>query len=306
MTGTDRDSLRLSLSAGIAAVAVSLVLVGLKAWGLLATGSLTIAASLADSALDLMVSLGAIATILYAARPADEDHAFGHSAVEDLFALAQAALVAGSAGLIGWRAVLRIGEPVALRAEEAGLAVMLAASLATLGLVLWQRRVIRRTGSQVVAADQLHYLGDLVPNAAAMAALGASAAWGVSWPDTALSLAAAAVLLVAALRLGGRAVDGLMDREADAETVAGIRAIAADQRGLEGFHDLRTRRSGSRLFVQIHVEIDGRRSLDDAHAIGAELRRRIIAAFPGADVIVHKDPAGQPGETPHTDPAVRS
>jgi ferrous-iron efflux pump FieF len=286
-----RDDLRLALSAGIAAVAVSLVLVAIKAWGLLATGSLTVGASLADSALDLTVSAGAIAAILYAARPADEEHAFGHSAVEDLFALAQAALVVGSAGVIAWRALARVGTDAALRAEAAGLAVMAAASLLTLALVFWQRRVVARTGSHVVAADQMHYLSDLLPNLAAMAALAASAAWGVAWPDTALSLVAAAVLLAGGLRIGRRAVDGLMDREADPETVAAIRGIAETQEGLEGFHDLRTRRSGSRLFVQIHVEIDGSRSLEEAHGIGAELRHRIMEAFPGTDVIVHKDPA---------------
>ena len=288
----DGEKTRLALSAGIAAAAVAAVLVALKLWGLLATGALTIGASLADSAADLLVSLGAIAAILYAARPPDEDHAFGHSAAEDLFALAQALLVTGSAAAITWSALGRIGRPAMLGSEAAGIAVMAAACLLTLGLVLWQSRVVRRTGSQIVAADRLHYLADLMPNLAAIAALGASRLWGVAWPDTALSLIAAALLLAGALRIGRRAVDGLMDREADAETVALIRGIAENHAGLAGFHDLRTRRSGSRIFVQIHVEIDGRRSLREAHDIGARLRRNIMAAVPGADVIVHKDPAG--------------
>jgi len=86
-----------------------------------------------------------------------------------------------------------------------------------------------------------------------------------------------------------------MDREADRATVAAIEAIARDHPGIEGFHDLRTRRSGRRLFVQIHVEIDGSRSLTEAHDIGAGLRHRIREALPGADVIVHKDPVRHPG-----------
>ncbi|GMG83203.1 cation diffusion facilitator family transporter [Paralimibaculum aggregatum] len=284
--------LRLALSAGIAAASVAVLLVALKLWGLLATGALTIGASLADSAADLLISLGAIAAILYAARPPDEDHAFGHSAAEDLFALAQALLVAGSAAAITWSALGRIGHPAMLGSEASGIAVMAAASMLTLGLVLWQSRVVRRTGSQIVAADRLHYLSDLVPNLAAIAALAASRLWSVAWPDTALSLLAAGMLLAGALRIGRRAVDGLMDREADAETVATIRGIAEGHEGLAGYHDLRTRRSGSRIFVQIHVEIDGARSLREAHDIGARLRRKIMAAVPDADVIVHKDPAG--------------
>jgi ferrous-iron efflux pump FieF len=280
----------LELSAGAGAVAVALLLVALKGWGLWATGSLAVAASLADSAVDLLASLGALAAMIYAARPADDEHRFGHTAVEDLFALAQAGLVAISALAIAWRAVARIGEPVTLAGAGAGLAVMGAAGALTLALVLWQGHVARRTGSAVVAADRMHYLSDLLPTLGALAALGAAALWGVSWPDTVLGLAAAALLLAGAGRIGRRALDALMDREADAATVAAIERIARETEGIEGFHDLRTRRSGRRLFVQIHVEIDGRRPLAEAHDIGAALAHRIRARFPGADVIVHKDP----------------
>ncbi len=98
------DSTRLSVSAGLASVAVAAVLVALKLWAMAATGALSIAASLADSALDLMMSLAAAAALVYAARPADEDHAFGHTSAEDLAALAQAAFILVSAVVIGWAA----------------------------------------------------------------------------------------------------------------------------------------------------------------------------------------------------------
>ena len=114
---------RLNLSAGLASVSVAAVLVLVKLWALGETGALSVAASLADSAMDLMVSLGAMAAILYAAKPADEDHAFGHSSAEDLAALAQAVFVLLSAGVIGWAAVARLLAPVpsVLRAEGAGM-----------------------------------------------------------------------------------------------------------------------------------------------------------------------------------------
>jgi ferrous-iron efflux pump FieF len=284
------EARRLELSAGAASVGVALVLVSLKLWALWQTGALTVAASLADSALDLLASLGAIGAMLLAARPPDADHRFGHTSVEDLFALAQAVLVGGSALVIASRAVMRIGEPVALAALGPGLAVMGAAIVLTLALVAWQSHVARRTGSRVVAADRMHYLSDLLPNLGALAALGAALLWGVSWPDTVLGLVAAGMLLWGAWRLGRGAVDALMDREAEPETVARIAEIARAQPGIEGFHDLRTRRAGRRVFVQIHVEIDGRRPLTEAHDIGAALSHRIRSEIPGADVIVHKDP----------------
>jgi ferrous-iron efflux pump FieF len=289
---TDRPALWLNLSAGVASVCVAVTLVALKAWALWTTGALTIAASLADSAIDLVASLAALASVAYAARPADDDHTFGHSAIEDLFALAQSVLVAGSAGLIAWTAIARIGDGTRLSAEGAGLAVMLLALVLTGALVLWQQRVVARTGSRVVAADRMHYLSDLLPGLAAVVALIASLVWGVAWPDTVLSLGASAFLLYGAVRIGREAFDALMDREASPETVATVRRIAASQEGIAGFHDLRTRRSGSQLFVQLHVEIDGDRTLNEAHAIGAHLRRRIREVLPQADVIVHKDPVG--------------
>ncbi|MEZ5913276.1 MAG: cation transporter [Paracoccaceae bacterium] len=152
---TQEGSTRLNLSAGAASVCVALALVAIKLWALHQTGALSVAASLADNALDLMVSLGALWALVYAAKPADEDHAFGHSSAEDLAALVQAALILVSAGLIGGMAVMRLLAPKspALAAEAAGIGAMVLSIVLTLALILWQRRVVRLTGSRVVAAD---------------------------------------------------------------------------------------------------------------------------------------------------------
>jgi ferrous-iron efflux pump FieF len=284
---------RLNLSAGIASVTVAALLVALKLWALGETGALSIAASLADSALDLMVSLGAMAAILYAAKPADEDHAFGHSSAEDLASLGQALFILISAGVIAWAAVARLLDPtpVQLKDEAAGIVVMAVSVALTLGLVLWQGRVARRTGNRVVAADRLHYLGDLLPNIGAIASLWVSARFGLSSIDSVVALGAAAMLAVGALRIGKGAWDALMDRRADPSVIEGIAAIAGCWPGVRGFHDLKTRTAGSRIFVNIHIELDGEQSLREAHAIGAALRRAILAAYPQTDVIVHKDVA---------------
>ncbi|MCB2122481.1 MAG: cation diffusion facilitator family transporter, partial [Rhodobacteraceae bacterium] len=164
---------RLNISAGLASVAVAATLVVLKLWALGQTASLSVAASLADNALDLMMSTGGLIAIIYAARPADEDHAFGHTSVEDLAALAQSMFVAVSGVVIGWVAVERLLGVTEARiaAESQGIAVMVLSIGLTLALVLWQRRVARRTGSKVVAADSLHYLSDLLPALGAIGAL---------------------------------------------------------------------------------------------------------------------------------------
>ncbi len=285
----------LNLSAGLASVAVALVLVGLKLWALGSTQALSVAASLADSALDLMMSIGGLMAIIYAARPADEDHAFGHTSVEDLAALAQSIFILMSAVVIGWASVGRLlsDAPVPLAAQGQGIAVMAVSILLTVGLVLWQRRVARRTGSRVVAADSLHYMSDLGPTLGAIAALWMSHQFGLGQVDSVVALGAALILAFGSLRIGKAAWDALMDRRADPLIIAGIAAIARDWPGLHGFHDLKTRMAGSRIFVNLHIELDGAQPLRDAHAIGAGLRRKIIETYPQCDVIIHKDVAGE-------------
>lgn len=285
---------RLNMSAGIFSVAVALILVFAKLWALSLTGSVAIAATLADSALDLMMSIGGLIAIRYAAKPADEDHAFGHTSAEDLAALAQSLFIAGSASWITYVAVKRLlsGEAGELSDEGAGITVMVFSILLTFGLVLWQRFVARKTGNKVVAADSLHYVGDLVPNVGAIVALWVSSRFGLGTIDSIVALMAAALMFAGSFKIGKAAWDALMDRAADEEMIDGIGKITDDFPGVHGFHDLRTRQAGSRVFVNMHIELDGSQSLDDAHAIGAALRRKIVSTYPSADVMIHKDPIG--------------
>jgi len=290
------SNLRLNLTAGGASVLVAVLLVGLKLWALGETGSLSIAASLTDSALDLIVSLTGVLAILYAARPADDDHAFGHSSAEDLAALAQGILVTVSAIVIGWSAIDRLlsDTPPPLAAEGAGMIAMGISIALTLALILWQRRVVARTGNRVVAADSLHYIADLLPNFGAIVALVASSAFGLVAVDSVIALAAAVLLLFGAWRIAKAAFDALMDRRADPESIAKVEALVANWPGVLGYHDLKTRTSGDRIFVQVHIELDGRQTLEKAHGIGAGLKHEILRVMPNADVIIHKDPAGDP------------
>ncbi|QQA42134.1 cation diffusion facilitator family transporter [Pelagovum pacificum] len=296
----EKTQKRLNLSAGIMSSSVAMILVVAKLWALGQTSALSIAATLADSALDLLMSLGGLAAIAYAARPPDDDHAFGHTSAEDLAALGQSVLILVSAAVIAVAATLRLlsDAPAELAAEGQGIVVMILSIVLTAGLVLWQARVARRTGNRVVAADRLHYLGDLIPNVGAIIALAASGLFGLGRIDSVVALGAAALLAVGAINIGREAWNALMDRSADDETIAGIGEIAAAHPGVEGYHDLKTRVAGSRIFVNLHIELDGGQTLDEAHSIGAALRRAIIAKYPRADVLIHKDPVGV---EPHPD-----
>ncbi len=292
------DHTRLNLSAGVLSVLVAFVLVIAKLWALSETGALSVAATLADSAMDLMMSLGGLAAIAYAAKPADEDHAFGHTSAEDLAALAQSLFIIASAGVITFAAVMRLlaGDSVMPQQEEKGIAVVVFAIVVTGGLVFWQRRVAVKTGNKVVAADSLHYIGDMVPNLGAVVALYASSRFGLNEIDSVVAIGAALFMAFGAIRIGKAAWDALMDRRADPAMLEGIAEIAGTYPGVHGFHDLKSRQAGSRVFVNLHIELDGDQTLAEAHAIGAGLRRAIIEAYPNADVLIHKDPFGDPGD----------
>ncbi|MXU64450.1 cation diffusion facilitator family transporter [Oceanomicrobium pacificus] len=283
---------RLNARVGLLAVCVAALLVLLKLWAWWVTGALSVAASLVDNLLDLIVSGAGLAAILYAARPADDEHRFGHSSAEDLAALAQAAFVTLSAIAISLTAFRRLlGAPAPLTAETEGILAMLAAVLLTLGLVLVQRATARRTGSKVIAADSLHYLSDLLPGIGAIAALALSRRFGWAQIDAVVALLTAGILLRGAWTIGRDAVDALMDRGAGRDVQDTVARLVAARPDVLGFHDLKTRRAGTRIFIQMHIELDGSRSLHDAHATGAALRQDILDALPDAEVIIHKDPA---------------
>lgn len=285
---------RLNLAAGIASVAVALALIGLKFWALATTGALSVAASLTDNALDLLMSVTALAAIAYAARPADEGHTFGHSSAEDLAALMQSAVLLLSAAAIGLLAVQRLAAPEApaLAAQGEGIAAMLTAMALTGALVLFQRHVARRTGSRVVAADSAHYLSDLIPTAGVLLALVTSAWWGIERVDSLVALAAAVWLAWTGLGIGRGAWNALMDHAADPGVIATIATLTDSIPELRGWHDLRTRTAGSRLFISMHVELDGTMTLNQAHAVADALENALMAALPGSDVIIHTDPVG--------------
>lgn len=294
---SEPDSLRLNLSAARASVGVALALIAVKLWALWATGALSIAASLADSTMDLIMSAGAMLAVRYAALPPDDDHAFGHTSAEDLTAFVQSLfLTAAAIGLVVSAISRLMAEtPPALASEGAGIAAMVVSMALTGALVLWQGHVARRTGNRVIAADRLHYLADLLPALGAIAALVASRLWGLWQLDALVALVAAVVLARGAWTIGRGAWDALMDRRADPEVLDGIASIASSWPGVRGWHDLKTRTAGSRIFVNLHIELDGDQSLREAHDIGAALRRAILDAYPQADVIIHKDVADPSG-----------
>jgi ferrous-iron efflux pump FieF len=278
--------LKLATNWSVATAAV-LIVVKLVAW--IETGAVSLLASLIDSLMDAAASVMNLIAVRYALRPADDQHRFGHGKAESLAALAQAAFITGSALLLTFEAVDRLINPRDLTNPAAGLWVMVFATAATLLLLGVQRYVIRQTGSLAIRADSLHYLTDLLTNLVTIAAIALVMA-GFGRADALLALAIAAYILYSAGGIGLQAVHDLMDRELPDDVQRRIVQVALEHPEVRGVHELRTRQSGPTRFIDLHLELNGRMSLAEAHRISDQVDNAIRSAVPGADVMIHQDP----------------
>lgn len=275
-----------------ASVGVALSLIVLKVVGYVLTGSVSLLSSLLDSATDLMASLVTLLGVRIALTPPDRAHRFGHGKAEPLAALAQAAFVLGSAAFLVIEAVHRLIDPRPIEQGEIGIAILVIAMLLTLGLVLFQRHVVRRTGSVAIGADRLHYVGDLLTNALIIGALLLTDLTGWTRIDPLVAFLIAGLLVRGAVGIAITSLNMLMDHElpeAERERIVGLVLKHPRCRGL---HDLRTRQDGSGRFVELHLEVDGALSLKTAHDIAHEIEDAIRIAFPDAAVLIHQEPAG--------------
>lgn len=286
----------LARSAAFASIAAATFLVALKLWASWRTGSTAMLGSLADSALDLAASLVTLAGVWIAAQPADHDHRYGHGKAEALAAVVQVMLIALSAAAIAYRAVARLLDGGPTSAADEGIAVSLAAIGVTFALLAWQRFVLARTRSVAIRADHVHYQSDLLLNLAVIAALVFDQYLGFAAADPLFGLAIAAWLLWGAWRAGVDAVDQIMDREWPQERRQAFVAAAARHPELSKLHDLRTRSSGARDFVQFHVDLPGTMSVEQAHDIVERVEDDLCRRFPGIELLIHIDPEGHVDE----------
>ena len=297
---------RLTRRAALASVAMAASLLGLKVWAAIETGSVAMLGSLADTGLDLVASLVTLLGVGLAAQPADAEHRFGHGKAEAIAALVQTMLIGLSALAIGWRAGMGFSAPVTPGAPELGIGVSLAAIVATLALVAYQRRIAKATGSIAIHTDQLHYQSDLLLNLSVIAALALDAMAGLRGADPLFGLVIALYLMAGAARSARTALDMLMDREWPADKRDRLDGLLAASRYASGIHALRTRSSGVHDFIQFHVWVDPQMTVADAHRIVDELEDAVERGFPHADIIVHVDPEGnvdRDDDPPHDIPA---
>jgi ferrous-iron efflux pump FieF len=279
-------------TAAMASVSVSLFLLAIKTYAYFVSHSVAMLASLADSALDLFTSGLNLIAIRSALTPADAEHRFGHGKAEPLAGLAQGAFICASALFLVIQAINRILAPEPIDHSIEALIVMCIAIACAILLILYQRKVVAHTGSIAVDADQTHYFGDLVTNIGVVLALLLSSVLGWTLADPLIAIAVAGVMAFTAIRVGRQSFHQLMDRELPDEERARIRRIGESHEAVKNVHDLKTRTAGLSTFIQLHLALDPHMSLAEAHSVSDAVERALQEAYPGAEVIIHQDPAG--------------
>ena len=271
---------------------LSVILVALKAYGWGETDSVSLLSSLLDSIMDIMISMMNLAAVLYAAKPADDDHRHGHTAIEDIVGLVQASFIAASGLFLFYEAYHRFIDPTEVQNPETGIGVLVVSAIVPLGIVLYQRMVFKKTNSVVLEADSLHYLTDLLMNVLIIVSIVIASQSGFGWVDPLLATVIGAYILWSAGKIGSRAFNHLMDKEVPEEQFNEIVKIIKAHEGTLGCHALKTRMSGSKMFMQMHLDVDASLNVREAHDIAEGLEEKLEKAFHdyNAEVIVHIDP----------------
>jgi ferrous-iron efflux pump FieF len=290
--GTVGFASRLMKRATAASVAVAAVMIAIKLGAWILTGSVSLLSSLLDSVLDAAASILNMMAVHQAFVPADREHRFGHGKAEPLAGLGQAAFIGGSAVFLFIEAVHHLAAPALPANSLIGMGVMAVAIAVTLGLLAYQRYVIRQTGSLVVSADELHYRSDVVLNSSVILSLVISTWTGWPYADPLFGIAIGLWIIYGAWQVAQKALVQLMDHELPDAARARIRAIAQAHPEVTAVHDLRTRAAGPMAFIQVHLEMDGSMTLAEAHRVSDEVEAALLEAFPHTEVIIHQDPAG--------------
>jgi ferrous-iron efflux pump FieF len=284
-----RDDARLTQSAAIFSIIIAAILILGKGVAWIDSNSASILASLADSSLDIIVSLINFFAIRLAFSPADKEHPFGHGKAESLAALMQSAFIAGSAFVLLLHASERLINPQPIASWQLATWVMAVSLVLTIVLVIYQRWVYSKTGSLAVKADSAHYFSDILATIAVIVAL-LGAQWNIIWLDPAVAILIVVALLKSAWDIAKEALNMLMDHALDPDVAKTIKNIVAGNTSILGCHDIKTRQSGNVQFIQVHLDFAANVSLFHAHTQGEWLVAEIVEKYPRADVLIHHDP----------------
>ena len=283
-------------------IAAALLTLALKTAAYFITGSVGLLSDAVESIVNLIGGFMALAMLTVAARPADEDHAYGHSKAEYFSSGVEGGLILVAAISIAIAAVMRLITPKPLQEIGIGLAVSVVASLINLGVALLLLRVGRKHNSITLESNAHHLMTDVWTSVGVVAGVGLVALTKWNWLDPVVALLVAANIVWTGVRIVRRSIAGLMDISLSPEDIATVRKVLKtyEQTGIQ-FHALRSRQAGARKFVSTHVLVPGDWTVQRGHELLDKIEADVCRALPDTVVFTHleslDDPASWDDET---------
>jgi cation diffusion facilitator family transporter len=255
------------------------------------TGSLGLLADAVESIVNLVAALTALASLWYASRPVDPSHTYGHEKIEYFSTGLEGVLILVAAGSIAWYAVGRLMAPQELQSIDAGVAIALVASVINFGTARYLLVHARRSGSIVLEAEGKHLMTDVATSAGVLIGMALARLTNLTWIDPVVALLVGVNITRTGVGLIHRSFDGLMDRALPQAEQDVVRAAIESKLGPDmDYHAMRTRRAGSRRFVDFHLLVPGALTVEKAHAFASGIEESIRAAAPDVEVTVHIEP----------------
>jgi len=258
------------------------------------TGSISILAQAADSLLDLLAVIITFFAVVVSARPADEEHPFGHGKVENIAAVVQAVLIFTAGGLVIYSAVRRIITGATIELAEAGIGVMVVSIIASIFLSRHLLKVSRATGSISLEANARNIAADVYSAAGVLAGFVVMSITRLSIIDPIIALVVSVLIIKSGCDVMRRSFGGLVDVRLPQVEEDEIKACIVEYSGqLVSFHALRTRKAGGHRFIDLHLVMPKDISVDEAHRICDELERGIENRLLRCSVTIHVEPCGE-------------
>lgn len=278
----------------VMSIGAAVVTIGMKGTAYALTGSVGLFSDALESGVNLFAAVVAYFSLLYAARPADPSHAYGHEKIEYLSSGLEGALVlAAGLGTAGY-AVRRLIYPEPLANLEIGTAVALAASAVNFVVARVLLHYGRMHRSIVLEADGKHLMTDVWTSVGIVAGIGLVLLTGYQWLDAVVAAVVGLHIVWTGIELIRRSFDGLMDHALPASDQDQIRSVITTRLPPgAAFHALRTRQAGARRFAEFHLLVAGDQSVRAAHHLGHEIEAALVDALPGLEVLFHVEPVDE-------------
>jgi cation diffusion facilitator family transporter len=295
-------------------IVAAVLTIGMKSAAYAVTGSVGLFSDALESCVNLLAAVTAYFSLLYAARPADPSHTYGHEKIEFFSSGLEGVLILVAGVGTAIYGVRRLVHPQPLDGLEVGVLISLGASAINLVVARVLLHHGRKYRSIVLEADGQHLMTDVWTSLGVLAGLVLVMLTGVKQLDPVLAVLVGLNIVWTGFGLIRRSFNGLMDHALPAAEQEQIRSvIRANLPGGAEFHGLRTRQAGARRFIEFHLLVAGDLSVREAHAIAHRIEGALTAAIPGLEVVIHVEPVdeseswepeylerlGEPGTPPH-------